>query len=183
MPDWLLFPLWGLLALSGAWAAVRVWRGQGDDVMSARELATSKALWHGTRRAVPVLAASGVVLVIALTLRPALPEDAVRVLVVAALLAGLALYLSIVLVNQPKPLVPPPLRGEPGALRWWLSGPDPEWSRAQHSVQVVPVLPRADEPQREGFWFAECSCGWMSDESPSEARARFDARAHVEDAG
>lgn len=131
LKDWIVIV--GVLAIlcGGIWALPRVWK---DQLASGGDHAPEwwpwgEALWQGYRRMfLPGLMVGGVfVIIIFMSLfvseAPqgpfARPYWVVIPWLVALGLSGTAM-LSTVLFNVPKFLVPPHLRGQPGAVAEWL---------------------------------------------------------------
>jgi hypothetical protein len=99
--------------------APKVWRGESglDGNTPPQWWFLGDALWRGIARAylatVPFLLAMFAGAAVA---EFAGDEDLGMTIAAAALLVGAIVHFSIVLFNRPRALVPPHLRGEPGAL-------------------------------------------------------------------
>lgn len=104
-----------------------IWRGRARFGRVPTWWFWGEALWRGWQRAVPLAVAFGIyfvpIFVGAQALHTREPNDLglyvplwFAALALGGLFLFLALFVSIVLVNKPKMIVPPYLRDEPGAL-------------------------------------------------------------------
>ena len=110
-----------LLFLGGIYVAVapKVWRGESglDGNRPPEWWFLGPATWRGVARAyIATVPFALVVVAGAMLAELGGHEDAGMALAVAAIAAGAIVHAGIVLFNRPRALVPPRLRGEPGAL-------------------------------------------------------------------
>jgi len=110
----------GLVLAMWLYGAPRLWRGVSDVEEAPPPWPLGDAMWHGVIRSfivwppfVALALAGGAVA--ELTDR----DDLGLMLGLLGILGGLVVHLPILLVNRPKAVVPPALRGQPGALREW----------------------------------------------------------------
>ncbi len=111
-----------LLSLGGVAVVPAIWRGSSpfldDDGTASLGWFWGERMVHGLRRGILACDIACLGLAIALLALGARDGEAGAVAWAASVVAllGLLLLVAIVLLNQPKWLVPPSLRAEPGAL-------------------------------------------------------------------
>jgi hypothetical protein len=107
--------------------APRLWRGDAEVDEPPPAWPFGAAAWHGVMRSF-IVCPPFIVLVFAGGAVAELSDadDLGMAIGAIGLLASVVLHVPILLWNRPKALVPPPMRGEPGALREWRHKTDPE---------------------------------------------------------
>ena len=135
---WLASGFFGLLVLGGTLLLPRLWRGQLHPTQDRfRWWLWGDPLLRGWLRTLPWLVLNGWVMLVFFGVAVVIrreetgPEGAGDpTLLVTAFLLWLALFVavtaSIVLVNHPKVVVPPPFRRQPGALSEWRGRRSPK---------------------------------------------------------
>jgi hypothetical protein len=114
------------LASGHLYAVAKVWRGESRLELDspAPWWPFSLPLWRGSARAMPVLGASGLILIGAGIVSDLIGSDSryydlVMTIGVVGLLGTILLGLPITYFNRPKRLVPPIWRDHPGAVEEW----------------------------------------------------------------
>jgi hypothetical protein len=107
--------------------APRLWRGDAEVDEPPPAWPFGAAAWRGVMRSF-IVCPPFIVLVFAGGAVAELSDadDLGMAIGAIGLLASVVLHVPILLWNRPKALVPPPMRGEPGALREWRHKTDPE---------------------------------------------------------
>jgi hypothetical protein len=124
------------LSILAAVGLVRLWRTEAVSRRMPSWWPYGGALWRGFTRAMPAGALGFWILIAAIVVGAFVPADETSfglhapvwyvVATVILFVGALVLQATIVLFNQPKFLVPPYMRDEPGALFEWIhrsSGP------------------------------------------------------------
>jgi hypothetical protein len=120
--DWIVFGflvLLGILALHGV---PSIWRGE-HGFLNAKMPAGwpfGKPLWLGWVRSCASIVVLMAVAVVGLPVFLVGAEILGAVLLVGSLSQILVVLVAVTLFNQPKVIVPPPFRRQPGALSTWL---------------------------------------------------------------
>lgn len=125
--DWLILGAFLVVGIASLIRLPNMWRGEDNIYPKIRRWPLPDPLLRGWARSMPLLVVLTWVLLFLAVFAFTAPPGAVatspltRLLLLLVLLVFL-LMVTVTLFNAPKFAVPPPQRGEPGALAQWFSG-------------------------------------------------------------
>lgn len=125
---WVAVAFFGLIGLAGTYKLPSAWSGRNPWIhqrKAPRWWRWGEPLWRGRRRSIVLLIISADTFVAAIVVGALTPEHSsvswiCPALFLIFLLTIFVLTPTVILLARPRFLIPPPLRGESGAISDWL---------------------------------------------------------------